>query len=88
MEEISGPGKIMKFLLTVFICSVASGDCYTNDQYPKTFNSHHDCIRAGLSESYEVLIADGTFTEEQINNLQLYPKFVCDPVKDQGKITT
>ena len=78
----------MKFLLTVFVCSVASGDCYTTQDYPKTFNSHHDCIRAGLSESYEVLIADGTFTEEQINKLQLYPKFHCNPIKDEGHITT
>ena len=88
MEEISRSGEVMKFLLTVFICSVASGDCYTNNNYPKTFNSHHDCIRAGLSESYEVLFAEGNFTEEQINNLQLYPKFHCDPKKDEGKITT
>ena len=78
----------MKFLLTVFICSVASGDCYTNEQYPKVFNNHHDCIRAGLSESYEVLFAEGNFTEENINKLQLYPKFICNPVKDEGKITT
>jgi hypothetical protein len=78
----------MKFLLTVFICSVASGDCYTNEQYPKVFPNHHDCIRAGLSESYEVLFAEGNFTEENINNLQLYPKFICNPVKDEGQITT
>ena len=88
MEEVSRPGEIMKFLLTVFICSVSSGDCYTNQQYPKVFNNHHDCIRAGLSESYEVLFAEGNFTKEQINNLQLYPKFVCEPKKDEGKITT
>ena len=88
MEEVSWPGEIMKFMLTIFICSVAGGDCYTNPNYPKTFDSHHDCIRAGLVESYEVLIADGNFTEEQINTLQLYPKFVCAPIKDEGKITT
>ena len=45
-------------------------------------------MRAGLTESYEVLIADGNFTEEQINKLQLYPKFICQPVKEEGKITT
>jgi hypothetical protein len=88
VEEVSRPGKIMKFLLTVFICSVASGDCYTNNTYPKVFNNHHDCIRAGLSESYEVLFAEGNFTEEQINKMQLYPKFHCNPVKDEGKVTT
>ena len=88
MEEVSRPGEIMKFLLTVFICSVASGDCFTNKDYPKVFNNHHDCIRAGLSDSYEILFAEGNFTEEDINKLQLYPKFHCNPKKDEGKITT
>ena len=88
MEEVSWPGKIMKFILTVFICSVLDGQCFTNKDYPKTFDSHYDCMRAGLSESYEILIADGNFTEEQINKLQLYPKFICQPVKEEGKITT
>ena len=78
----------MKFILTVFICSVLDGQCYTNPKYPKTFDSHYDCMSAGLTESYEVLIADGNFTEEQINNLQLYPKFICQPIKEEGKITT
>tara|TARA_R100000988_G_scaffold91472_1_gene55270 strand:- start:389 stop:625 length:237 start_codon:yes stop_codon:yes gene_type:complete len=78
----------MKFLLTVFICSVASGECYTNPDYPKVSNNHHDCIRAGLTESYEVLFAEDNFTKEQINNLQLYPKFHCEPLKEEGKITT
>jgi hypothetical protein len=78
----------MKFLLTVFICSVTGGDCYTNPSYPKTFDNHYECMRAGLVDAYEILIADGNFTEEQINNLQLYPKFVCAPIKDEGKITT
>jgi hypothetical protein len=52
------------------------------------YDSHYECIRAGLAESYEVLFAEGNFKTEDINNLQLYPKFVCAPVKDEGKITT
>jgi len=78
----------MKFLLTIFICSVGTGECYTNPEYPKVWDNHHDCIRAGLTESYEILYADGNFTREQINNLQLYPKFTCQPVKDEGKVVT
>ena len=49
----------MKFLLTVFICSVTGGDCYTNPSYPKTFDNHYECMRAGLVDAYEILIADG-----------------------------
>ena len=39
-----------------------SGECYTNKDYPKLFPDHHDCIRAGLSESYEIIYAEGNFT--------------------------
>ena len=78
----------MKFLLTVYICSAISGDCYTNPDYPKLFDDHHDCVRAGLSESYEIIYAEGNFTKKNINNNQLYPKFTCIPHKDEGKIET
>ena len=78
----------MKFLLTIMVCSVVTGECFTPPDYPKTKDSHYQCVRDGLGETYEVLIADGTFTEDQINKMQLYPKFHCNPVKDEGKITT
>ena len=64
------------------------GDCRTTQDYPKVFDDHYDCIRAGLSESYEILYAEKHFTKEHINNLQLYPKFTCSHVEDEGKITT
>jgi hypothetical protein len=65
-----------------------SQECYTNKDYPKVFPDHHDCIRAGLSESYEIIYADGNFTKDEINNSQLYPKFTCIPQKDEGKVVT
>jgi hypothetical protein len=65
----------MKFLLTIFICSgINANDCYTNKSYPKV--------------SYEILYAEGNFTKEQINNVQLYAKYTCTPIEDEGKITT
>ena len=69
----------MKFLLTVYICSAISGECFTNPQYPKILDDHHDCVRAGLSDSYEIIYAEKNFTKDQINNSQLYPKFTCIP---------
>jgi hypothetical protein len=69
----------MKFLLIVYICSAISGECFTNPQYPKLFDDHHDCVRAGLSDSYEIIYAESNFTKDQINNSQLYPKFTCTP---------
>jgi hypothetical protein len=78
----------MKFLLTIYICSAISGDCFTSPDYPKVFDDHHDCIRAGLSESYEILYAEDNFDKEQINKLQLYAKYTCVPVEDKGKLVT
>ena len=78
----------IKFLLTVYICSAIGGDCYTNPEYPKVFDDHHDCIRAGLSDSYEIIYAEGNFTKDEINANQLYPKFTCIPQEDEGKIVT
>jgi hypothetical protein len=78
----------MKFLLTIYICSAMSGECFTNNDYPKVFDDHHDCVRAGLSESYEIIYAEGNFTKKNINDNQLYPKFLCSPQEDKGKITT
>ncbi len=78
----------IKFLLTVYICSAISGDCYTNPDYPKVYDDHHDCIRAGLSDSYEIIYAEGNFTKDEININQLYPKFTCIPQEDEGKIVT
>jgi hypothetical protein len=78
----------MKFLLIIYICSTISGECYTHKEYPKVFEDHHDCVRAGLSESYEIIYAEGTFTKETINNNLLYPQFTCISKKDEGKIVT
>ena len=78
----------MKFLLTIYICSAMSGECFTNKDYPKVFDDHHDCVRAGLSESYEIIYAEGNFTKKNINDNQLYPRFLCTPQEDKGKITT
>ena len=70
----------MKFLLTIMVCSVVTGECYTPPDYPKTKDSHYQCVRDGLGETYEALIADSNFTEEQIEKLRLYPKYICQPI--------
>ena len=37
MEEISGPGKIMKILLTMFLCSTVAGECMPPYKWPELF---------------------------------------------------
>jgi hypothetical protein len=72
----------MKFFLTLYICSVIDGTCIVPMQepyqYPKILDTHYECVRAGLSESYEILFAEKFFDKEIIQQYQLYPKFACD----------
>ena len=82
----------MKFFLTLYICSVITGDCIIPAHkpsyvYPKEFNTHYECVRAGLSESYEILFAEKFFTKESFTEYELYPKFGCDKVPVKGSDT-
>ena len=75
----------MKFLLTIYLCSVATGECvqpvleeYKIDQFYKT---HYACVRSGLGESFELLFNSEFFNEEIINQWELYPRFSCEKIK-------
>ena len=69
----------MKFLLTIYICSVVAGKCYTHPDYPKEQSDYYDCVRNGLSESYEILY-QGDFSEQDVVDNALYPKSSCEKV--------
>jgi len=81
----------MKFFLTLYICSAVTGDCIIPDQepyiYPKTFDTHYECARAGLSDSYEILYAEKFFDKDRINEYILYPKFGCKETPVVGENT-
>jgi hypothetical protein len=53
----------MKFILTVYICSLLSGECVIPQDkeagfnYPKEYGSHFGCVRDGLGESKYYLTA-------------------------------
>jgi hypothetical protein len=48
----------MKFILTVYICSLISGECVIPQDkelgfnYPKEYGTHYGCVRDGLGESF------------------------------------
>ena len=67
----------MKFFLTVYICSTIAGNCVTNLTYPKPQDSYYDCVRNGLSESYDILY-EGKFSEQDVVKFRMYPKFTCE----------
>ena len=67
----------MKFFLTIYICSTIAGNCFTHGEYPKPQDTYYDCVRNGLSESYQILY-EGDFKQEDIVNYRMYPRFVCE----------
>ena len=69
----------MKFFLTIYICSSIAGTCFTHDTYPKPQDSYYDCMRNGLSESYDILY-QGDIKQEDVVKLRMYPRFVCEEV--------
>jgi len=52
--------------------------------YPKIYDTHYECVRSGLSDSYEILYAEKFFDKDNINQYKLYPKFACDEVEVKG----
>ena len=69
----------MKSFLTVYICSSIAGNCFTHDTYPKPQDNYYDCVRNGLSESYDILY-QGDFKQEDVVKYRMYPRFACEEV--------
>ena len=67
----------MKFFLTIYICSSLAGNCFTTESYPKPIDSYYDCVRQGLSESYDLLY-QGDFAKEDVTKYRMYPRFACE----------
>jgi hypothetical protein len=76
----------MKFFLTIYICSAITQHCaevpMDKYSYDRFYNSHYMCIKKGLGESYGILYDGKIFQADQIESIELYPKFVCEKVKD------
>jgi len=73
----------VKWILTLYVCSVISGDCVTPRQehfsYQTEYGTHYGCVRAGLKDSFELMFDGKSFTASQIEEYKLYPKFSCIP---------
>tara|TARA_R100001224_G_scaffold22693_1_gene11694 strand:- start:313 stop:510 length:198 start_codon:yes stop_codon:yes gene_type:complete len=57
-------------------------------QYRIMHNTFDSCIKDGLGQSFEVFFNGENLKADMINKGKLYPKFTCEPVKDEGKLTT
>ena len=75
----------MKFLLTLYICSVVTGECVMPKleelEIKQFYGTHYGCVRAGLGNSFEILFDGKTFSANIIEKMELYPKFSCEKVQ-------
>ena len=55
------------------------GNCFIHESTPKPQDSYYDCVRNGLSESYDILY-QGDFTEQDVVKYKMYPRFQCEEV--------
>ena len=82
----------MKWILTLYVCSVLSGECVTPKpeffEYQKEYGTHYGCVRAGLGDSFELMFDGKNLSANVIETYQLYPKFSCLPeeVKEENVI--
>jgi hypothetical protein len=56
--------------------------------YQISHDTFDSCIKDGLGESFEVFFNGENLKIDMINSGRLYPKFTCEPIQDEGKITT
>ena len=69
----------MKFFLTIYVCSSIMGNCFIHESTPKPQDSYYDCVRNGLSESYEILY-QGNISEQDVVKFKMFPRFTCEEV--------
>ena len=75
MEAIQGPRKIMKFILTIWVCSFLGGQtCLPPIQSPITYNSWYECSRAAHKESLKMMSKLGYKT---VNEAHIAMKYRC-----------
>ena len=76
MEEVSRPGKIMKILLSLVICSQVAGTCLEPFQWPKGFDNQYDCLMFGYEESIRKMEQIG---RTEVNQYNMFIRFTCTP---------
>ena len=75
MEALQGPRKIMKFILTIWVCSFLGGQvCMPPVQSPVLYNSWYECSRAAHKESLKMISKLGYKT---VNKGRIAMKYRC-----------
>tara|TARA_R110000787_G_scaffold231466_1_gene338863 strand:+ start:84 stop:308 length:225 start_codon:yes stop_codon:yes gene_type:complete len=54
--------------------------------YKRFYGTHYGCVQKGLGESYSILFDGEVFVVDQVESLELYPKYSCEKVIDTYEI--
>jgi hypothetical protein len=57
-------------------------------EYDRFYKTHYGCIQKGLGESYSILFDGELFTQDVVNTMELYPKFMCEKTDNKEKEKT
>jgi len=75
VEAIQGPRKIMKFILTIWVCSFLGGQqCLPAMESPKVYDSWYECSRGAHKESLKIISKLGY---KHVNENQIGIKYHC-----------
>jgi len=58
---------------------------FEKHKYDRFYNTHGECIQKGLGESYSILFDGELFTQDVVNTMELYPKFMCEKTDNKEK---
>ncbi len=74
----------MKFSLALILCSTITNSCLLPYKYPQNFDSLYTCLIEGYEQSITKMIDIG---ELEVNNNELYIKFMCIDENKMGEKT-
>ena len=74
----------MKFSLALILCSYITNSCLLPHNYPEKFDSLYNCLIEGYEQSIVKIIDIG---ELDVNNSELYIKFMCIDESNMGEKT-
>ncbi len=67
----------MKFMLILWVCSFATGDCKPPVTIENTYSDWADCAVDSSVQSLKLLQLEG---KDNVNNFRLAVKYTCKPV--------
>ena len=76
----------MKYILILYMCSMANNQCPSNSISGYQFNDHYDCVNAGYAvaqKTFRNLLEMEEWDRDLINKNKIVIKFECRKVGEQ-----